>query len=82
MATTEVFLDTISGYAQGLCRDGEEYELLSTKWGGVACVLIRDVVSGHVVKTHNVHNSPVYMDSSGEFEIDYDGNDLIVNGGQ
>lgn len=77
----DVFLDTIQEYARGMCKEGEDWELLNTRYNGVACVLIRDIVSGHVVKVHNVHGSPAYMDATGEYEIDRDGDDLIINGG-
>ena len=78
----ETFLDLMQEYSAGLCKDGEEYQLLSTRYNGVASVLIRDIVSGHVVKVHNVHNSPTYMDRRGDIEIGVDGDDLIVNGGE
>ena len=74
-----IFLDAIQEYAQSLVHNGEEYQLIQTKYTGVACILVKEFISGHVIKCHNVHRSPHYM-SFGDWEIDREGDDIIVNG--
>ena len=77
----DTFLDMIQEKARDMCKEGEEYQLLNTRYSGVAWGLMRDVVSGHVVKVHNVHMSPTYMERAVDYEIDMEGDDIIINGG-